>query len=211
MRPARAMPRQKASTPGTFSRRLFVLGQDKRVKAFDYVCMDPLRDVREVTAKMAASLDPHFPRRLSDPQDGRPRLLTRRHGGKFDDEPNPMSEATRQQLLSWIDEDREALVAFFSGFVKAKSPNPPGDTREAVAFLCKFLGRARASATRSSRRKRRCRTSSRRFTGPSAGTASRAQRSYRRLSGGRRRRLEARPLVRRRGRRVSCGGGAPPT
>jgi formiminoglutamase len=35
---------------------LFVLGQDKRVRALDYVCMDPLRDVREVTAKMAASL-----------------------------------------------------------------------------------------------------------------------------------------------------------
>jgi formiminoglutamase len=35
---------------------LFVLGQDKRVKALDYVCMDPLRDVREVTAKMAASV-----------------------------------------------------------------------------------------------------------------------------------------------------------
>jgi succinyl-diaminopimelate desuccinylase len=50
-----------------------------------------------------------------------------------------MSEATRQQLLSWIEEDRDALVDFFSGFVKAKSPNPPGDTREAVAFLCKFL------------------------------------------------------------------------
>jgi succinyl-diaminopimelate desuccinylase len=50
-----------------------------------------------------------------------------------------MSEASRQQLLKWIDEDRDALVDFFSGFVKAKSPNPPGDTREAVAFLCKFL------------------------------------------------------------------------
>jgi succinyl-diaminopimelate desuccinylase len=50
-----------------------------------------------------------------------------------------MSEATRRQLLSWIEEDRSALVDFFSGFVKAKSPNPPGDTREAVDYLCKFL------------------------------------------------------------------------
>jgi succinyl-diaminopimelate desuccinylase len=50
-----------------------------------------------------------------------------------------MSDAMRQQLLSWIEQDRDALVAFFSGFVKARSPNPPGDTREAVAFLCKFL------------------------------------------------------------------------
>jgi succinyl-diaminopimelate desuccinylase len=31
------------------------------------------------------------------------------------------------------------LVDFFSGFVKAKSPNPPGDTREAVEYLRKFL------------------------------------------------------------------------
>jgi len=35
---------------------MFVLGQDRRVKAMDYVCMDPLRDVREVTAKMGASI-----------------------------------------------------------------------------------------------------------------------------------------------------------
>jgi formiminoglutamase len=35
---------------------LFILGQDPRVKALDYVCMDPLRDVREITAKMAASI-----------------------------------------------------------------------------------------------------------------------------------------------------------
>ena len=50
-----------------------------------------------------------------------------------------MRNATKRELLSWIEQDREALVAFFSGFVKAKSPNPPGDTREAVAFLCRFL------------------------------------------------------------------------
>jgi formiminoglutamase len=35
---------------------MFVLGQDPRVKAMDYVCMDPLRDVRDVTAKMGASV-----------------------------------------------------------------------------------------------------------------------------------------------------------
>ncbi|SDR64370.1 succinyl-diaminopimelate desuccinylase [Rhizobiales bacterium GAS191] len=50
-----------------------------------------------------------------------------------------MSEATKRQLLGWIEQDRDALVDFFSGFVKAKSPNPPGDTREAAGFLCKFL------------------------------------------------------------------------
>jgi len=50
-----------------------------------------------------------------------------------------VSEATRKRLLSWIEEDQGALVEVFSGFVKAKSPNPPGDTREAVDFLCGFL------------------------------------------------------------------------
>jgi len=50
-----------------------------------------------------------------------------------------MSETTRRQLLSWIDKDKHTLVDFFSGFVKAKSPNPPGDTRVAVDYLCKFL------------------------------------------------------------------------
>jgi succinyl-diaminopimelate desuccinylase len=50
-----------------------------------------------------------------------------------------VSETTRKQLLSWIGQDEGALVEFFSGFVKAKSPNPPGDTRLAVDYLSKFL------------------------------------------------------------------------
>jgi succinyl-diaminopimelate desuccinylase len=45
----------------------------------------------------------------------------------------------RQQLLKWIDEDREKIVAFLQDFVRAKSPNPPGDTREAVAHITGFL------------------------------------------------------------------------
>jgi succinyl-diaminopimelate desuccinylase len=52
-----------------------------------------------------------------------------------------VSDATKKKLLTWVDEEREALVDFFSGFVRAKSPNPPGDTREAVDFLGKFLDR----------------------------------------------------------------------
>jgi succinyl-diaminopimelate desuccinylase len=50
-----------------------------------------------------------------------------------------VSDATKKKLLTWIDEEREALIDFFSGFVRAKSPNPPGDTREAVEYLRKFL------------------------------------------------------------------------
>src|SRR5450830_1234284 len=45
----------------------------------------------------------------------------------------------KSTLLKWIDNDAEELVDFFSRFVKAKSPNPPGDTTEAVAFICEFL------------------------------------------------------------------------
>ncbi|MBM3584523.1 MAG: M20 family metallopeptidase [Alphaproteobacteria bacterium] len=46
---------------------------------------------------------------------------------------------TRQQLLDWIEADRAMLIEFFAGFVRAKSPNPPGDTGEAVAHIRRFL------------------------------------------------------------------------
>ena len=42
---------------------------------------------------------------------------------------------TRETILRWIEEDREKLVGFLSGFVRVPSPNPPGDTRAAAAFL----------------------------------------------------------------------------
>ena len=45
----------------------------------------------------------------------------------------------KDTLLGWIERDRERLIDFFSGFVRAKSPNPPGDTREAVAHIRAFL------------------------------------------------------------------------
>jgi succinyl-diaminopimelate desuccinylase len=41
----------------------------------------------------------------------------------------------RQTLLSWIDRDRDLLVKFLSDFVARPSPNPPGDTKVAAAFL----------------------------------------------------------------------------
>ena len=41
----------------------------------------------------------------------------------------------RQTLLSWIDRDRDFLVKFLSDFVARASPNPPGDTKVAAAFL----------------------------------------------------------------------------
>ena len=45
----------------------------------------------------------------------------------------------KKMLLDWIEADRDKLIEFFSGFVRAKSPNPPGDTRAAAAHISSFL------------------------------------------------------------------------
>ena len=50
----------------------------------------------------------------------------------------------RQQLVDWIDADRDRLVAFLSQLVQARSPNPPGDTRDAAACIMRFLDAAGA-------------------------------------------------------------------
>lgn len=47
--------------------------------------------------------------------------------------------AMKQQLIDWVDEDRDLLVGFLSRFLQAKSPNPPGDTREAAKVITDFL------------------------------------------------------------------------
>src|SRR6476660_4771116 len=46
---------------------------------------------------------------------------------------------TKAQLLRWIDEGREDIVGFLCDFVRAKSPNPPGDTTLAAAHVTRFL------------------------------------------------------------------------
>lgn len=48
-----------------------------------------------------------------------------------------MSE--REQLLAAIEAERDRIVAFFQGFVQKASPNPPGDTTEAVRYITDFL------------------------------------------------------------------------
>ncbi len=45
----------------------------------------------------------------------------------------------KKTLLRWIDEERDELIGLFSAFIRARSPNPPGDTREAVGFICRTL------------------------------------------------------------------------
>lgn len=49
-----------------------------------------------------------------------------------------MTEA-RQQLLDWIEADRQHLVDFLQTFVRTKSPNPPGDTKGVAAHISKRL------------------------------------------------------------------------
>lgn len=45
----------------------------------------------------------------------------------------------RDTLLDRIERDRDRIVDFLSGFVAIPSPNPPGDTRAAAAFLHDFI------------------------------------------------------------------------
>lgn len=47
--------------------------------------------------------------------------------------------ADRDQLLAWMEQDRDRLVGFLSGFIRARSPNPPGDTRIAAGYVENFL------------------------------------------------------------------------
>ena len=45
----------------------------------------------------------------------------------------------KEILLRWIEEERDELIDFLSRFIQAKSPSPPGDTREAAAHIRQFL------------------------------------------------------------------------
>ena len=45
----------------------------------------------------------------------------------------------RKQLIAWLDQERDTMVSFLQGFVATPSPNPPGDTRDAVAYITRFL------------------------------------------------------------------------
>ena len=38
-----------------------------------------------------------------------------------------------------MDADRDAIIKFLQGFIAAKSPNPPGDTREAAEYVGRYL------------------------------------------------------------------------
>ncbi|MBV9784803.1 MAG: M20/M25/M40 family metallo-hydrolase [Acidisphaera sp.] len=50
--------------------------------------------------------------------------------------------AQRAQLLAWIDAEQASLVDTLARFTAAASPNPPGDTREAMGVLSRTLDAA---------------------------------------------------------------------
>lgn len=45
----------------------------------------------------------------------------------------------KQRLLDRVEKDREDLIAFLRGFLRAPSPNPPGDTRIAAKYITDYL------------------------------------------------------------------------
>ncbi|WP_170984459.1 M20/M25/M40 family metallo-hydrolase [Rhodoligotrophos defluvii] len=45
----------------------------------------------------------------------------------------------KQQLLDWIEQDRDVLISFLRDFLRCKSANPPGDTTGAARFVQAFL------------------------------------------------------------------------
>ncbi len=53
-------------------------------------------------------------------------------------------DPARDALLRRLDGEREALIAFLQGFLRARSANPPGDTWEAARHIGAFLDAAGA-------------------------------------------------------------------
>ncbi|MBL8671200.1 MAG: M20/M25/M40 family metallo-hydrolase [Alphaproteobacteria bacterium] len=46
---------------------------------------------------------------------------------------------TKDELLQRVEADKGKLIEFLQGFIRCPSPNPPGDTQVAVAYIRKFL------------------------------------------------------------------------
>jgi succinyl-diaminopimelate desuccinylase len=47
----------------------------------------------------------------------------------------------KDRLFKRVESDRDELVDFLRGFLRARSPNPPGDTRKAAAYVTSYLER----------------------------------------------------------------------
>jgi succinyl-diaminopimelate desuccinylase len=47
--------------------------------------------------------------------------------------------SVKQELISWVDRDRDILLRSFQEFIRCRSPNPPGDTRVAAKHVRDIL------------------------------------------------------------------------
>ena len=48
-------------------------------------------------------------------------------------------EELKKLILHWVDEDKERMVRLCSELVRCKTPDPPGDTREAMDVVERFM------------------------------------------------------------------------
>jgi len=53
--------------------------------------------------------------------------------------PKPLTRMSKKELLAAIEVDKGSHIAFLQSFLRAKSPNPPGDTREASKVVQDYL------------------------------------------------------------------------
>jgi acetylornithine deacetylase/succinyl-diaminopimelate desuccinylase-like protein len=47
--------------------------------------------------------------------------------------------SAQRRLIDRVEADREEIVGFLRGFLRARSPNPPGDTRDACMYVTDYL------------------------------------------------------------------------
>ena len=50
----------------------------------------------------------------------------------------------REEILNWIESEKDQIIAFLQEFIRAKSPNPPGDTVLAAQKISDLLGKHQA-------------------------------------------------------------------
>lgn len=48
-------------------------------------------------------------------------------------------EQLQKQVLEWVEQDKEAIISFFSKLVQCKTPSEPGDTQSAFDLINKFM------------------------------------------------------------------------
>ena len=94
----------------------------------------------------------------------------------------------RELLAAEIEREAGKILDFFRGFIRARSPNPPGDTRAAADFICRFLESERVPFRVIAPMSDMPNVVA--FFEGGAGTTSGSQRSHRCLSGGGSHRLE---------------------